>query len=286
MATTRPRNLRRQRTPYTMTLPNPLFTPHTQSTPKTKTDDVDWFKIPDPIPLSPLTFSSEHEDKLLDRGEPIYSQILKPCVSKASTDIDHVPSPSLTEVYQEGRGMREDSPNTRGDSPTSYLEAEPISLQRVRREDPLWYRQRDSASVEVDPLPYETAVQATTPTIAKQRFEATKLVSRSGESSPASQRPTPPSQSPQLSLASHSSHKSSRTTATNSPQFIPSSRKRSAAGNESLLLHPRLSDLTSDLTSLTTTLSGLPSALQVHIAGGQYHADGPSPSAKESKVYR
>ena len=269
MTTTRPRNLRRHRTPYTTTLPT--LTTHSQSSLKTNEDVVDWFKIPDPIPLSPLTLSSEHEDELLDKGEPIYSQILKPCASK---DIDQVPSPSLTEVYQDGRGSIGDSPNGRGDSPASYLEAEPISLQGIRREDPLWYRQRDSASVEVDPLPYETAVQATaTPTIAKQRSEATKGV-RSGESSPASQLPTPPSQSPQLSLVSHSSHKSSP------PQ---SSRKRSAVFNESLL-HPRLSDLTSPSTVL---VSGLPSSLQLsHIAGGQYHADGPSPSAKESKIFK
>lgn len=262
MATHRPSNLQRQRTPYTRTLFTlTSITTHTPPTPKSK-QDADWFKIPSPIPLPPLTSSSDHEDESYDYGamsrdrtdrscdqvEPVYAQVLKSC-NHRSTDIDHIPSPSETDVCQERRGITGDfsvdqrdgdSPIDRGDSPASYIEAEPTSLHVIRKEDPLWYRQRDSLLLETDPLPYETAVQANTKDIAAKHVS--RLCSHSA--SPLSTPPTP-----------HTS-------------YTPSSLK---SPGQCFSPHSHVFQL----TSLQHT---------VHMTD-KYHVDGPS-SAKESKVFK
>lgn len=292
----------------TITSPTSTHTPVTareeSMTPQQKEDD--WFKIPDPIPLSPLTFSTEQEDESHDSSEPVYSQLRKSCDEESvSTDIDHVPSPSSIE----GRGSG-------GDSPQSYLEVEPMSsfpLQSVRSEDPLWYRQRDSTSVEVDPLPYETAIKSPirshhtdngSPQATKQRSLSDDWLTHqrvsnhsSSTSSPATQRPpnlvTRPLPNP-LDQSGLENSVTILTKSTTSPhkevRFKPSSPKKPSAGRTQSLnpphTHPRARHRLSDLgTPPSSQLSStIPFSLQVqvgHVTGsGQYHKDGPS-SAKE-----
>ncbi len=302
VATYRPRNLQRERTPYAQTLHtlNNSASHTTSATPKTPQDN--WFKVPDPIPLPPLTSSSDNEEESCDyRGiscdqtEPVYAQVLKSCENRL-TDISNVPpSPSPTEAYREGRGNGGNAPDEqgdspahkRGDSPASYIEAEPMSLLRgVREEDPLWYRQRDSLLLEIDPLPYETAVQSNS-----ESSVANQLSSRCSPLSTPRMPLTPPTPSTPLTLRTPpltpltpptpSTPLTLRTPpltplTLRTPPLTPSTPltpptphtpssycKSSGAG--CYAVHPRVSQLTP--------------------VADKYHADGPS-SVKENKVFK
>ena len=201
-----------------------------------------WFEIPEATPLSPLTYGSDGDVSSSDEREQL----------EEGDDV----SASISEIYRQTRGEG---------SPESYLEynqENPPTPQT--KEDPLWYRPRDSISrfeqFEVVPMPYETAIR---PPPSPQRSVKWRDLEET-DSKPHSSATA----SPKKSDISNSSGRQGE-------QSPVSSRSRSSHGS------PRMGGSSPKITSSSSP--GSPGQIQTRT--GRTLSDSSAPSPRRHVAY-